>query len=548
MTAPRAVGRFADSGVVVETGSTDEAWALATALAHAGVTPGGAGVEEVVVGFRSVTVILEPGAPDTVGVAALSDALASLAPAPRTDRERRTVQIPVAFDGPDLPEVAASAGLTPAAVVRLLEAASLEVAFVGFSPGFGYLVGLPPVLAAIPRRATPRAVVPAGSFALAGGFAGVYPAATPGGWHLVGRAGRRLFDPATAPFAVLQPGDRVRIVPVDAADVPAPDEPAGARPLLEIGNDPAHGARGVVVEEPGLFTLVEDAGRRGVASIGVPRAGAADPDALSLANALVGNEPGAAAFECTGRGPALRFTAPVHAALVGDAALALDGRRVPTHAVVPVAPGQTLVVGAVRDPLRAYLAVDGGVESPVVLASRSSDVLCGLGPGPLRRGDVLALGAPSRPRARLVPLPGRTAGTRVVHVVAGPDPWPEGMAALCGSDWVVGDATNRVGVRLRGPRPAGAPPAIASRGVVTGAVQVPPDGAPIVLGCDHATVGGYPVPATVVRADLAELGRCAPGERVVFEEVDLAGAAELYRTHRRRLEAAVTGWFPTRSA
>jgi KipI family sensor histidine kinase inhibitor len=119
------------------------------------------------------------------------------------------VRLDVVFDGPDLGEVAERAGRSVAAVVEELTAAELEVAFGGFAPGFGYLTGLPAHLH-LPRRATPRTRVPAGSVALAGPYAGVYPQASPGGWQLVGRTDAVLFDPDRDPPALLRPGVRVR--------------------------------------------------------------------------------------------------------------------------------------------------------------------------------------------------------------------------------------------------------------------------------------------------------------------------------------------------
>src|SRR6202035_1972459 len=118
----------------------------------------------------------------------------------------RVVDIPAAFDGPDVSDVAGAAGVSPDKVVEMLTQAVLHVSFLGFLPGVAYLTGLPGPLAAVGPRATPRASVLAGSVALAGGFAGVYPQASPGGWHVVGRTGRALFDADTPPYAMLRRG------------------------------------------------------------------------------------------------------------------------------------------------------------------------------------------------------------------------------------------------------------------------------------------------------------------------------------------------------
>ncbi|URM92115.1 5-oxoprolinase subunit PxpB [Streptomyces sp. MRC013] len=125
--------------------------------------------------------------------------------------EAPLVEVPVRYDGPDLEEVAAVWGVAPGEVGRIHSAAGYRVAFCGFAPGFGYLTGLPERYA-VPRRATPRTAVPAGSVALAGSYTGVYPRASPGGWQLVGTTDAVLWDPAREPAALLSPGLRVRFV------------------------------------------------------------------------------------------------------------------------------------------------------------------------------------------------------------------------------------------------------------------------------------------------------------------------------------------------
>ncbi|HUO47861.1 MAG TPA: biotin-dependent carboxyltransferase family protein, partial [Acidimicrobiales bacterium] len=240
--------------------------------------------------------------------------------------------------------------------------------------------------------------------------------------------------------------------------------------------------------------------------------------------------------------------APAHVAVVGRAEVHVDGRVMPPDLVVPVTAGQRLRVGAIRGDLRAYVGIDGGVATPTLLGSRSSDTLCGLGPGRLLAGDELGLGPPGRPHGRLERPAEPAHGPRVLRVVMGPDPVSdEAGRALGGSTWTVGGASDRVGLRLQGPALDVDATDVTSRAMVTGAVQVPPDGSPIVLGCDHATVGGYPVVAAVVRADLGRLGRLRPGDEVRFEPVDLPEAARLRAERRRRLDRQVVGWFPIRS-
>jgi KipI family sensor histidine kinase inhibitor len=557
---------FGDSALLVEVGDVHSAHGLAAALESArGRADLPDAVEEWVVGFGNVVVHLEPGHEPAEVVARWLDGLTaavitSAGPWPPVDGERPPpLLIPASFDGPDLEEVASLLGVAPAEVVHRLTGAALAVAFVGFSPGFPYLVGLPSELASVPRRPTPRPSVPAGSVAIGGGFASVYPQSTPGGWMLLGRTRVSLFDPAHPPYALLRPGDVVRFTDGGTNAGPAGAAAGGRRaPLAPPGE------RFAEVVDPGLLSLVEDGGRRGGAALGVPRAGPADPETMGLANRLVGNPAGAAAIELTASGPTLRLHGDAHVAVVAGAAggvgVGVEGHPVGAGTVVPVHDGQTVAVGQVRTGLRAYLAVAGAFDTPLVIGSRSSDLLCGLGPGPLQTGDRLGLGQPTRPRGRLEPEVVGTGTDRAhrIRVLPGPHRFPSGQLEILASRaWQVAESSNRIGLRLLAtggaepgdpsppPGPALSGRVVPSTGMVTGAIQVPPDGRPIVLMPDHATVGGYPVIACVIAVDLPVLGRLRPGDLVAFSPVDPADAHEARRRRDQVLAAMVSGWFPT---
>ena len=165
------------------------------------------GVVELVPGYRTVLIVADPGQAEALDE--LADRLPGLELPPAEAVAGETVEIPVRYDGEDLPEVAGLTGLAPDEVVRRHTAPEYTVAFLGFSPGFPYLVGLDPALE-VPRRDTPRTSIPAGSVGLAGNQTGIYPTATPGGWQLIGRTEVTLFDPARDPPALLAPGTRLR--------------------------------------------------------------------------------------------------------------------------------------------------------------------------------------------------------------------------------------------------------------------------------------------------------------------------------------------------
>ncbi|MFF4926585.1 biotin-dependent carboxyltransferase family protein [Kitasatospora sp. NPDC001261] len=278
----------------------------------------------------------------------------------------------------------------------------------------------------------------------------------------------------------------------------------------------------LVVERPGPLTTVQDLGRRGVAHLGVPRAGALDEPALRAANRLVGNEPGAAGLETTLGGVALRAVAAVLVAVTGaPSPVRVDGRPAAWGAPVLVPAGALLEVGAATAGVRGYLAVAGGIDVPPVLGSRSTDLLAGLGPAPLAAGDRLPVGTPPPYRARpeLVPLPAPPAEL-VLRLRLGPRAdWftPEAVARLGRDRYLVSPTGNRVGLRTEGPPVARARDGeLPSEGMVLGAVQIPPDGRPVVFLADHPTTGGYPVIGVVPTADLAAAAQARPGTPVRF--------------------------------
>ena len=464
--------------------------------------------------------------------------------------------VPCVFDGPDLAEVAEMAGCRPDGVADLVTAARLTVAAVGFSPGFAYLEGLPEELSRVPRRRRPRPVVPAGSIALANGYAAVYPSASPGGWQLIGRTAEPFFDARVAPYARLAPGDHVRFeARTEIAELAEIGRPAAARRRPRPPERPAHPV--FVVTQPGLRTVRQDGGRRGMAAIGVPAAGPADPTSFELANRLVGNPPDAVALEATAKGPTLRCLRPTFVAVVGARPeLRLQGQPVPVDQVVPVATGQVLDVGLVRDGLRCYLAVAGGFVGPSLLGSCATDLLSGLGPGPIAAGDLLAAGVISPPLGDHVDAGARTArpgGTAVVlRVVPGPHPErfaPGAFDSLASVNFTVQAESNRIGLRLRARHAtpllaAGTMTELDSQGIVTGAIQVPPDGDPVILLPDHATMGGYPVLAVVAAVDHGLLGQCPPGSTVALAPITQAAAHHAWSTYRRRMADAIAGHYP----
>lgn len=281
----------------------------------------------------------------------------------------------------------------------------------------------------------------------------------------------------------------------------------------------------LTVLAPGPVATVQDRGRRGWAAIGVTTSGAADRAAADLANRLVGNDPDAAVVEVTAGGLRLRAGRTVLVAVTGaPAPVSVDGRAAPLNAPLTLAAGEVLTLGLPAAGLRSYVAVRGGVAVPPVLGSRSTDTLSGLGPAPLAAGDVLPVGRPEGGEvsgASGVPAP---AGGPLPVRLGPRDDWFTAAARerLVRAEWTVRAESDRVGLRLDGPRLERAVPGeLPSEPVLPGAVQVPPDGRPIVFGPDAPVTGGYPVIAVVLQ--LSPVAQLRPGDRVRFSSAAGSG-------------------------
>ncbi len=434
----------------------------------------------------------------------------------------RTVELPVAYGlGADRAELEAALGIPWPAIVATHAAAAYTVAFLGFTPGFPYLHGLPPELA-LPRRTAPRPV-PAGAVAIADGRAGVYPTAGPGGWWVLGTTPTPLFDPDRADPTALHPGDAVRFVPIQrGARAATPDDATEVAPPTSQ-NEPAV----TVIEAwPGGATL-QGLPRAGVGHLGMADAGALDPRAHQLAARLAGALPTAAALEFLVPGATLRAERPLTAAWMGGGALLqLDGHEVAAGAPFAWPTGSELRVAPARTPgAVAVLAVGGGLAPvgeaaghPALRgASTSTDVRAGVGGfgRALRPNDVLALaGAPLVPdlrwRGRM-----RLDGPIVLRLHPGPNAEEAALAALLGARFTL-TARDRMGARLDGPAVPVTRPDVASGGVPRGAVQVPGDGRPIVLLADRGRTGGYALVAVVDPSDLRTLAQGRRGAHVFF--------------------------------
>ena len=501
------------------------------------------GVTELIPAARTVLLSFDPA---RTSAEILAEAVRGLGHTESVSDTAREVTIEVRYDGEDLAEVADLLSVSPAEVVKRHQAATWQVAFAGFAPGFGYLAG-DDELFTVPRRSSPRTRVPVGSVALAGEFTGVYPRSSPGGWQLIGRTDAKLWDLDRQPPALFVPGTIVKFVEAEreVVDVAANGSAAGAAAgsTSDSTADSAEAASGTDVAasadaphslevlRPGLQLLVQDLGRPGFASMGVSAAGAADRSALTAANRLVGNAETAAGLESFGGGVLLRSTGDGVAAVTGPTGTitvtAADGTVLTPRLgeAFALSDGDELELGPAERGVRRYLAVRGGIDVETALGSSSADTLAGLGPAAVVKGTTLGVHDPRTAPHLVDPAPARPrdlpqAGETVeMTVTLGPrEDWftDAGVETLLSQVWTVTHEADRVGLRLSGevPLERARTGELPSEGAVTGALQVPPNGQPVLFGPDHPLTGGYPIIASVDDLDLA--AQLPPGVKLRF--------------------------------
>ena len=318
--------------------------------------------------------------------------------------------------------------------------------------------------------------------------------------------------------------------------------------------------------KPGLLTSVQDLGRPGFQQYGIVVGGALDTFAARVANAIVGNDENAAVLEMAQTGPDVQFTEDTVIAWTGgDFAATIGAEPLPRDRAVRVAAGETVSFGVASGGLRAWLAIAGGIDVPLVMGSRTTYRRANLGGHegrPLRAGDELKTFAlPDTARALLRALPaggrratmwtvrpdtmGKPAPAGTVRAVPGPEwEWFTDGAQrdFFSADWTATREADRMGVRLQGPALTMVKPReMISAAVNTGVVQVPPAGQPIVLLPSRQSVGGYPRLVAVAGVDIGRFAQLRPGEKVRFQKIKVSAAHELWLARERDFGRAKLG-------
>jgi len=502
------------------------------------------GLIDLVPAYASLLVRFDPSLADE---AALSEHLVEAETDEPAEASGRTHTVPVTYGGdfgPDLEELAHTRGLDADSVIRLHTGRAYMVYFLGFMPGFAYMGSVSRSIAS-PRLASPRTRVPAGSVGIAGRQTGIYPMSSPGGWRIIGRTSYPLWDVTQQPPATFAPGDLVRFVSSDWQET---DLQAGQLSRLPI--------RPVFqVVTPGALTTVQDLGRPGYGSTGLPQGGAMDPTAVWRANALVGNAPDAAVLETVWTGLTLLALRTVTVAVAGaEGNCYVDSFRVPEGCSWLVRGGSTvrfepLPGGRVAG--RIYLAVSGGFEVPDILGSRATYLPASVGGysgRALAAGDLLGSGqskhepvaVAGRNWTRERRQTGHVTTLKIMRFAGVQKTTNRAFRHLLSNEWTVDERSDRMGTRLRSAGEShlqGRRHEQTSFGVVRGAVQLPPDGNPIILNADHQTTGGYPLLGAIAEVTWPHIASLVPGDRVRFEEIRVEDAREALITLREQLRA-----------
>lgn len=463
----------------------------------------------------------------------------------------KEVRIPVYYApevAPDLEALAEAKGFTVEEVIQRHSQKSYRVAAIGFAPGFAYLGDVDDSIAQ-PRHETPRLAVAKGSVAIAGTQTAVYPLESPGGWNIIGRTPQAMIDRSLPELTPLSPGDAVRFEPISreqflalggVLDSDTSSDQAVQSETVAEDNRTSQGRlqeeTGFSVIHPGLMSQLQDGGRIGHQHVGLTTGGPLDEHAFLWANHLLKNPWDAAAVEISFGGLKLQAQVDTLIAVTGaDLAITVNDEPAANWQVIPVRAGDRLEFGYPRSGTRAYLAVKGGFKAEKSYGSVATvqrEQMGGLqGDGkPLAFGDCLPCDEKEhRKDPQLQKLIGKRVSNNylpdyseplVLRVIAGYqyDAFTaEELERFFEQEYQISPDSDRMGVRLQGAPIKALQAGITSEGIALGAIQIPPDGQPIVLMRDRQTIGGYPKLGCVYPPDTGQLAQRHPNTKVRFE-------------------------------
>ena len=443
----------------------------------------------------------------------------------------RQVVIDVHYDGADLHELSELLAMTPQELIHRHTQSVWQVAFIGFAPGFAYLNSSEQPFASVPRLSSPRKKIPAGSVALAGEYSGIYPKDSPGGWQLIGHTSTKMWDLQREPAALLLPGTQVQFRDVSSQTtiITVPKQLPSRVAIQTEQTEPS-----LKILKTGLQTLIQDQGRQDVAALGVGHAGAMDQAAFEAANRIVGNPYHAAVLEILNGGLQLEAQQAVVIAVTGAQSEIwleeISGQKasMPMYQPIALDAGDQLTISVPKKGLRNYLALRGGIAAEQVLGSASYDTLAELGAAPIQRNDLiyaadLTLSSVILDEAAPKNLP-EIGQVIEIDVILGPrTDWfkSESVDQFFQQHWRVTQESNRIGLRLQGDYPLQrqVQQELPSEGTCTGALQIPPNGQPVLFMNDHPLTGGYPVIGAVAQHHLDQVAQMPAGSWIKFRQI-----------------------------
>ena len=465
-----------------------------------------------------------------------------------SNKSDKIVEIPVCYEdefAPDLADVAKYTGLSKEEVIKLHHSKDYLIYMLGFLPGFPYLGGMDERLET-PRLENPRTKIPAGSVAIGGKQAGLYPSDSPGGWRIIGRTPLKVFDQNRNPSCLYQAGDKIRFVPISKDQFEKIEKKnTGENSSDSTGSAKKSGIQkyictsGIKILEPGLMTTVQDRGRFGFQHEGIGQGGVMDAESFALGNAILGNEENAACLEATALGPAIRFVMDCEFVITGgECGATIDNKTVCLNKKYYAPAGSVLKCGFITKGLRSYICFKGGLLVPEVFGSRTTNLKSKTGGyfgRKLKTGDEIAIGNMVKKKLGKLTVAGDTENEPVPVLEQLPPSSSEPLVLNCtkGSQYssfskkiikkfqstvyTVLPESDRMGIRFSGEGLDCGKTDIISDAIPFGAVQITSAGLPVVMAADRQTTGGYAKIAAVTRHSMCLLAQAVPGTRVTFK-------------------------------